>query len=140
MSLGALESFITAFKERGLKLTPQRVAVYENIKNRSDHPTAEEIYLSVKQKHPFVSLATVYRTLETLEEAGLIKRVAYFGNSVRYDANISHHHHLICVSCGAIQDIELSLDWHPPKEVLGYKIQTFGINLFGVCQRCQKKS
>ncbi|MCS7083956.1 MAG: transcriptional repressor [Aquificaceae bacterium] len=140
MSLSNIESFVSACKELGLKVTPQRIAVYETLKNRTDHPTVEEIYIDVKEKQPFVSLATVYRTLETLEELGLIRRVAYFGNSVRYDANVSHHHHLICLSCGAISDVELNISWTPPEEIMGYKVNTFGLNLFGICPKCQTKS
>ena len=63
-----IKEFIEACKNMGLKITPQRVAVYEVLLSRDDHPTVEDIYNEIKKKYPFVSLATVYRTVETLEE------------------------------------------------------------------------
>lgn len=134
-----LGQFIEACRHSGLKITPQRVAVYEVLLTREDHPTVEDIYNEVKKKYPFVSLATVYRTVETLEELGLIRKVAYWGGSVRYDANTSDHHHLICVQCGAIRDVEFCLDWTPPTNIQGYRVHKYSLHIYGVCPVCQAK-
>jgi len=134
-----LNTFIERCKTLGLKITPQRVAVYEVLLSREDHPTVEEVYEEVKRRYPFISLATVYRTVETLEELGLVKKVAYWGNSIRYDANIEDHHHLICVRCGAIRDIHIDTDWKPPKDIEGYKVEKYSLHIYGVCPSCQKK-
>lgn len=134
-----LERFVDKCKSMGLKITPQRVAVYEVLLNREDHPTVEEVYNEIKKRYPFVSLATVYRTVETLEDLGFVKRVAYWGGSVRYDANVEDHHHLICTKCGAIKDIQLSINWQVPEQMEGYKIEKYSLHIYGVCPECQKK-
>ncbi len=132
-----IKEFIEACKNMGLKITPQRVAVYEVLLSRDDHPTVEDIYNEIKKKYPFVSLATVYRTVETLEELGFVKKVAYWGGSVRYDANTSDHHHLICTQCGAIKDIEFCIDWDPPQYMEGYRVHNYSLHIYGVCPKCQ---
>ncbi len=134
-----VEEFIDVCKRMGLKITPQRVAVYEVLLNRDDHPTVEEVYNEVKKKYPFVSLATVYRTVETLEELGFVKRVAYWGSSVRYDANTSDHHHLVCVRCGAIKDVEFCIDWKAPKEMEGFTVYSYSLYIYGLCPSCRAK-
>ncbi len=134
-----IEAFITACKNIGLKITPQRIAVYEILLNREDHPTVEDIYMELREKYPFVSLATVYRTVETLEELGFVKKVAYWGGSLRYDANTDDHHHLICTRCGAIKDVEFCIDWSPPANMEGYKVNGYSIHIYGICPQCQSK-
>lgn len=134
-----VESFINVCKSMGLKITPQRVSVYEVLLNREDHPTVEEVYNEVKKKYPFVSLATVYRTVETLEELGFVKRVAYWGGSVRYDANVQEHHHLICIKCGAIKDVHIHINWKPPMELEGYSVNTYTVHMYGLCPQCRKE-
>ncbi|WP_448584288.1 Fur family transcriptional regulator [Thermocrinis sp.] len=134
-----LEDFVRACKEKGLKITPQRLAVYEILLRRQDHPTVEEIYEEVKEIYPFVSLATVYRTVETLEEMGFIKKVAYWGNSVRYDANIQEHDHLVCILCGSITDLKIDTGCEVPQEVNGFKVLSHSLYIYGVCPSCQKK-
>ena len=133
-----IDEFLKACKRLGLKITPQRQAVYEVLLSREDHPTVEEIYNEVKKRYPFVSLATVYRTVETLEELGFVKRVAYWGGSVRYDANIHDHHHLICLKCGAIRDLEMDIGWKMPPDIEGYRTLTYSVHIYGVCPTCQK--
>ncbi|ADC89768.1 ferric uptake regulator, Fur family [Thermocrinis albus DSM 14484] len=132
-----LDEFVKACKSIGLKITPQRLAVYEVLLRRTDHPTVEEVYEEVRKLYPFVSLATVYRTVETLEELGFISKVPYWGGSARYDANTSHHHHLICTVCGAIADVDLNINWEPPAYMKGYQVHRFSINIYGVCPKCQ---
>lgn len=134
-----LDKFIDRCKSMGLKITPQRVAVYEVLLNREDHPTVEEVFNEVKKRYPFVSLATVYRTVETLEELGFVKRVAYWGGSIRYDANVEDHHHLICTRCGAIKDIHLDINWQPPNYMEGYRVEKYSLHIYGVCPECQKR-
>ncbi len=134
-----VEEFVKVCKEKGLKITPQRLAVYEILLRREDHPTVEEIYEEVKEIYPFVSLATVYRTVETLEDLGFIKRVAYWGSSVRYDANIQEHDHLVCIMCGAIMDLKTNTGCKVPKKVNGFKVLSHSLYMYGVCPLCQQK-
>ena len=82
----------------------QRDAIFENLRSRKDHPTAEEIYLSLKPAMPAISLATVYRNLAQLENEGLILRLGS-GGSARYDGDTDPHYHLLCLGCGRVFDI-----------------------------------
>ncbi|NPA32025.1 MAG: transcriptional repressor [Aquificae bacterium] len=132
-----LELFVKKCKEIGLKITPQRLAVYEVLLKSPNHPTVEEIYEEVKKMYPYVSLATVYRTLETLERIGLVRRVCFWGNSARYDANTSEHHHLICERCGKIEDIELDDRISVPPELKGFKTESYSVNVYGLCPDCR---
>jgi len=133
-----LESFVERCRQAGLKITPQRVAVYEILLKSHNHPTVEEIYEEVKKRYPFVSLATVYRTVETLEQMGLAKKVCYWGSSARYDANMDEHHHLICVKCGAIRDIYIDGNIDIPKELEGFETSGYSVNIYGLCPECKK--
>ncbi len=135
-----LQDFIDRCRQEGLKITPQRVAVYEILLNSYNHPTVEEIYDEVKKRYPFVSLATVYRTVETLEQMGLAKKVCYWGSSARYDANIDEHHHLICVKCGAIRDIYMEEDLSIPSELEGFRTEGYSVNIYGLCPECREKA
>ncbi len=135
-----LQDFINRCRQEGLKITPQRVAVYEILLNSYNHPTVEEIYDEVKKRYPFVSLATVYRTVETLEQMGLAKKVCYWGSSARYDANIDEHHHLICVKCGAIRDIYMEEDLSIPSELEGFRTEGYSVNIYGLCPECREKA
>ena len=135
-----LQDFINRCRQEGLKITPQRVAVYEILLNSYNHPTVEEIYEEVKKRYPFVSLATVYRTVETLEQMGLAKKVCYWGSSARYDANTDEHHHLICVKCGAIRDIYMDEDLSIPRELEGFRTEGYSVNIYGLCPECREKA
>ncbi len=132
-----LEEFVRKCKEIGLKITPQRLAVYEVLLKSTNHPTVEDIYEEVKKRYPYVSLATVYRTLETLERIGLVKRVCFWGNSARYDANLNEHHHLICEKCGRIEDVNLDQEINIPEHFHGYKTHGYSVNIYGFCPKCQ---
>lgn len=87
-----------------IKHSRQRDAIYGNLCLRTDHPTAEEIYLSLKPDIPAISLATVYRNLAQLEADDKIIRIGS-GGSARYDGNVSPHYHLSCLGCGGVYDI-----------------------------------
>ena len=132
-----LSTFIDRCKKEGLKITPQRVAVYEILLSSHNHPTVEEVYEEVKKIYPFVSLATVYRTVETLENMGLARKVCYWGSSARYDANMDEHHHLICLKCGAIKDFYFEDSLQIPPSVEGFRTEGYSINIYGVCPSCR---
>ena len=132
-----LELFVERCKERKLKITPQRIAVYEVLLKSKEHPTVEEIYNQIKEKYPYVSMATVYRTVEILENIGLVKRVCYWGNSTRYDANLEEHHHFICIKCGSIRDVSFNGNINIPSEIDGYTINSVAVNMYGICPSCK---
>ena len=115
----------------------QRDAVYKHLCARFDHPTAEDIYFSVKKELPNLSLATVYRNLTQLCEDGKAQRIASHG-IVRFDGNARGHTHLLCTSCGAVSDLEL--DAHDlitqAQTLTPGKIHPGAVLLYCTCERC----
>lgn len=132
----------TRFKAQGLKVTPQRAAIYKALAETTSHPTAESLYQQVAQDYPMMSPNTVYYTLSTLKEAGLVKEVNYWHDRSRFDANVTPHHHLICLGCRAIFDLEdRSLNQLPHKANLpkNFQVLSHQVEFYGHCALCQKK-
>ncbi|MBD3241620.1 MAG: transcriptional repressor [Chitinivibrionales bacterium] len=100
-----MRSLAAEIRAAGLRATPQRVAIYRELAGTDTHPDVEAVYRRIRRRLPSVSLDTVYRTLASLESAGLVSRVDPVGGRVRYDANTEAHHHFVCTRCGSIQDI-----------------------------------
>ena len=96
---------VAAFRERGLRCTPQRYAVLDYVMRHPVHATAEEVYHAVNRTDPRASRATVYNNLHALVEAGLVREVRLEGRSARFDANTGRHHHFVCERCGRVEDI-----------------------------------
>ena len=93
-------------QEKGLKVTPQRVAIYEAIVALENHPTAENVIEYIKENHPNISVGTVYKVLDSLVENGLLQKVKTEKDIMRYDAVLSDHHHLYCTETDRIEDYE----------------------------------
>lgn len=132
------DKIIQTLKAKGLRVTPQRFAVYANLLSRSDHPTAEQISNHLNQDGPTSSQATVYTSLLALREVGLIREVLLDEGVCRYDANIAPHHHFRCQSCGEIEDIPWEqfqdLDFKELRS--GLRVNNYEITVFGYCDRC----
>lgn len=98
------------FRERGYRLTPQRLMILSAIEGSQNHISAEEIYSVVAAKYPYVNISTVYRTLELLKEIGLVTETDLGEGRVRYHpADKGRHHHLVCQECGAVIDLDESV-------------------------------
>lgn len=132
-----LESIKNRLKEHGLKSTIQRLAIYDSLLNTRKHPTAEDIYNVVNEKHPGISLSTVYNTLETFVSKNLVKKVSNDFGSVRYDAILEPHHHLICEKSNTIADYydaeldRLLKDYFDKKELNNFNIDEIKIHIKG---------
>lgn len=98
--------FVDLLKEKGLKVTPQRAAIYEAIVKLNNHPTAENVIDYIKANYPNISVGTVYKVLDTLVENGLLKKVKTEKDIMRYDAFVTNHHHLYCAETDRIEDFE----------------------------------
>jgi len=132
-----LELFRKKAKEAGLKVTPQRIAIYRELASRSDHPSAEELFESLKNKIEGISLTTVYRTLSSLEKAGLVVRVPTLKDKVHYDAKLEPHSHFVCVKCGAIYDIDIPLKQPSAKlSEEGFEVLNCTLLCYGICRNC----
>ncbi len=119
----------------------QRDAILENLCKRYDHPTADELYFSLKSSMPALSLATVYRNLAQLENAGKIIRIGS-GGTARYDGNTSNHYHLTCLNCGGMFDIFLDDDCGisgKASQAFDGKILSHSILFTGYCSSCNKE-
>jgi Fur family peroxide stress response transcriptional regulator len=132
-------TIVHKLKEKGLRVTPQRFAVYANLLRRCDHPTVEQMLHDLNQAAPTSSQATVYASLQALCEVGLVREVLLEEGVCRYDANVAPHHHFRCRCCGKIQDIawdrlqELAIG----KVLPGILVESYEVTLRGFCDRCQ---
>lgn len=129
---------IDLLKAKGLRVTPQRFAVYANLSKRGDHPTAEQLLTDLNQNVPIASQATIYSALQALQNVGLVREVLLEEGVSRYDANVEPHHHFRCRCCGEIEDIAwtvfqgIDLDMLRP----GLTPERYEVTVQGVCDRC----
>jgi Fur family transcriptional regulator, peroxide stress response regulator len=130
------------FKAAGLKLTPQRLAIYRALARQANHPSAEAIYRAVRPSMPSLSLGTVYKTLDSLARAGLVEEVSRLGEMRRYDANLSPHHHLICTSCQRISDVAIpdAQTLVPQAGFEGFEATAVHVQVLGLCEDCRSKA
>ncbi|HXZ88234.1 MAG TPA: transcriptional repressor [Candidatus Binataceae bacterium] len=138
-----LAEFAERCRVRGLAVTPQRLAIIEALLNSTDHPRAERIFDEVRQRHPHISLATVHRTLETLCRIGEARKVTALHDSARYDGNLKPHHHVICVRCRRIRDVEISGFGRVLQQaggLEGFEPLGWSLEVQALCQACQKKA
>ncbi|MBE9221401.1 transcriptional repressor [Cyanobacterium stanieri LEGE 03274] len=132
------DEIISVLKAKGLRVTPQRYAVYANLLSRNDHPTAENILTDLNKDVPTLSQATIYLSLQTLRDVGLIREVLLQEGVCRYDANVSPHHHFRCNCCGKIEDIPWetfsNLSIHKLRR--GLKVDHYEVIVQGECNSC----
>jgi Fur family peroxide stress response transcriptional regulator len=131
------EEYIRKLTEKGLKVTPQRIAVLEAVVKLNNHPAAENIIDYIRKNHPNIATATVYKVLETLISCGLIKRVKTERDIMRYDAYLKNHHHLYCSSSDRIEDYvddklnKLLTGYFKRKKIPNFKIEDLKLNIIG---------
>lgn len=136
------------FKQKGFKLTTQRRAVLDVIaENEGKHLSSEEIYQQVKCKYPEIGLATIYRTLQLLEQIGVLSKLNFDDGCNRYefaDKNNKHkHHHLICLQCEKVIEFQEDLLEDLEKEILirnNFLVSNHSVKFYGYCDECRKKN
>ena len=136
-----MSHFYQTCEEHGLKVTPQRVFIYEELKKSTNHPSIDDIYQRVREKLPNISFDTVYRTVLSFAELRLINMVPGYGGSKRFDANTTQHHHFRCVKCEKIIDFENEYynQIQIPEELQRkFQIINKKILLEGICEECTK--
>lgn len=147
MSPIEIENLKTNLKNKGYKLTPQRRAVLDIIiSNEGKHLTAEELYDLVKVECPEIGLATVYRTIQLLEELGVISRLELNDGCNRYelihDSENHQHHHLICTNCGKVIEVEDDLLETLEEKIenhYNFLIKNHSVKFYGLCKECRQK-
>jgi Fur family peroxide stress response transcriptional regulator len=133
--------FYRRSKEHGLKITPQRTAIYQELLKAKDHPSADMIYRRIAKKIPNISFDTVNRTLLTFSKIGITNVVEGYGQAKRYDPDMDLHHHFRCIQCGSI------IDFHNkeydnitvPEEInKQFTVISKKVVLEGLCSKCRK--
>lgn len=127
------------FRECGLRVTPQRQAIFRLLQGDGTHPTVEALHDRARTDMPTISLKTVYQTVHDLEEMGEVELIHLGTGSVRVDPNVEDsHHHLICTECGAVRDVHV--DVHglevPSNERAGFTVADVAVHFRGVCDDC----
>lgn len=135
-----LERFQTMLKERGLRVTHQRLAIYEYLISSEQHPSAEEIYEALSPNIPSMSPATVYKTLDVLVEMGLALKLGFGDDVNRYEGNPAPHINLVCVRCKRFVDRDEDALATIAAEVeaeSGFVLFSQRHELYGICPACQ---
>lgn len=136
-----MNNLTSIFKEKKLKLTPQRIAVYKYLQSTKEHPSAETIYKTLQVNYPTMSLATIYKALKTLVEVNLIQEINVGEGNFRYDGNTSPHSHIQCLHCGKVSDVEgvcfANLN-DKIKDCVDYKVLSNQVYFYGICKDCSK--
>jgi Fe2+ or Zn2+ uptake regulation protein len=138
-----VEELTGRFRTQGLRVTPQRQAIFRLLQANAEHPTVEALYESARVDMPTISLKTVYQTVHDLEALGEVELLDVGTGSVRVDPNVEHaHHHLICTECGKVRDVlidvrELRV---PARERRGFTVADVEVNFRGVCDKCSPQS
>ena len=133
--------YIAVLKAHGFQVTYQRLAIYRALHNSTEHLSAEEIHQKVLTRFPMISLGTVYKSLEKFYEAGLVQKISTMTDVARYETKIDSHHHLFCIKCQAIHDID---DPIGEKELLlpeghGFEVLEHEVIVRGCCSKCVEK-
>ena len=128
-------------RQSGLRITPQRVTIYDALCRSAAHPTAEQLHKTIRARSPHISLDTVNRTLLTFAQIGLVDKVEDYGSSRRYDPNLESHHHAHCIKCGTIVDftsphfdaLKIPAEIRRQFTIIGKKV------IFnGICSACRR--
>lgn len=136
-------NFTQVFREKKLKLTPQRIAVYNYLKSTKEHPSAETIHKSLMENYPTMSLATVYKTLKVLVDVGLVQELNVGEGNFRYDGMTDPHPHIHCICCSKVDDLEgltFSELNQSAKNNTNYDILSNKVYFYGVCPECKNKN
>ena len=133
---------VDLLKPLGIRLTPQRLAIAEVVINSADHPTVRDIFDRVQAFFPYVTIATVYSTLATLEQAGIVRELPFQRQS-RYDANLSPHANLVCIGCGTVVDAEVGQETVTELEEIvstaaDFEVSSQRVDFYGYCSGCSR--
>jgi Fur family ferric uptake transcriptional regulator len=125
------------------RTTKQRTVILEELREMRSHPTADELHERVRLRLPRISLGTVYRTLESLERAGMVRVVGHPGSQRRFDATGGDHGHIRCIRCGRVDDLAGPADARAGDdgavERLGYVVLERRVDFVGICPACREK-
>lgn len=143
LNLETARDIESAIRAAGLRRTPQRVAVLDYLLHHPDHATVDELWPALNKRYARASRATVYNTLHSLVEAGLVREFKLDANAARYDAFLYPHHHFVCDVCGAVEDLEwfdipvLSSPKSARTRTGSRRIRSYEVVVRGECAKCR---
>jgi Fur family transcriptional regulator, ferric uptake regulator len=126
-----------------MRMTNQRRVILNELIKTKSHPSADELYIIVRNTIPNISLGTIYRNLEILSQTGEILKLDYGNGQMRYDGDIKKHYHIHCQKCNRIDDLEEDVMKNPefcPEKMKNYIIIEFNLYFRGICKNCQVKT
>ena len=135
-----MEELLKKYRKKGFKLTPQRIAILKYLEGNTSHPTAENIYMAIKEKNPTVSFSTVYNTVESLKERGEILEITIDPERKHYDPNPNPHNHIVCTVCNRIGDVFVDYSGVmnlPPDVLEEFTVTGNHVDFYGVCGECR---
>jgi len=131
------EDLVTELKNKNIRLSHQRLKVLEYLTQNYTHPTADQIYNGLHHEVPTLSKTTVYNTLNSLTEAGLVRTINIEDNEIRYDISTDDHGHFKCKSCGKIYDFKVDINSIEATDLNDFEINDKDIYFKGICPQCQ---
>jgi Fur family peroxide stress response transcriptional regulator len=137
-----LDNFFKQCRDVTLNITPQRLAIYKALIEYDSHPSPENIFKRIHHEYPTISLATVYKTLETFEKHGIISMVTILHDTLRYDPITKSHHHIVCVRCKKVIDLldpKLDSIKIPEKIKRSNQLIDFSVHFRVICTECKAK-
>lgn len=132
----SMEELLNILSRQGIQPSFQRMKILEALLTRRDHPTVLSIYEDVSKEVPTISKTTVYNTLSTFTEKGLVTALTVSSEESRYDVETYPHHHLVCKQCGAILDINICCEYAVKSEVEGHRVEEVHGYFKGICRDC----
>ncbi len=138
----SIEEIRKKLSDKGLKVTPQRLAILDAIYKVGGHPTADNIIEHIRKSNPNIASGTVYKVLDTLIENNLVKRVTTDRDVMRYDGIMEKHHHLYCIECDIIEDYvdeeldEILNEYFKKKDIKGFHLKNIIVQINGTFDKC----
>jgi len=133
------KKYVKLLKENSIITTPQRLEILRYLDDHRIHPTADQIYIDLKEKTPSLSKTTVYNSLEIFKEHSIIQTLTISGSEIRYDFNCNMHHHFMCKKCNRIIDLDISCPHIDKIRKEGYQIDEAHGYFKGICKECIQK-
>jgi Fe2+ or Zn2+ uptake regulation protein len=137
------QELIAALRSRGQRVTLPRLLVHRHIRRSPTHVTPEQLHAELAPRLPSLSPATIYGTLELLDDLGFVRRVSTPRGGTVYDSRVDEHHHVICRSCGRIEDVEAPLDTAAVEQAAraaGFRVDHRQLAVSGLCADCRARA
>ena len=135
------DNLMEKFRNKNFKITPQRMGIFKILEGNLEHPSAEDIFSKIKKIYPATSFTTVYKTLDILEKMGEVLKITIDDERMHYDPNTATHHHIICLGCNKISDIEGDhINPTLPDGILNeFTPSRYHVSFYGTCKDCLNK-